>query len=189
MEETQALPSSLGDDETDTLTDFQGPYDDRFLSSRGRAYTCDPTRSRSQAVVTTRPGPIGGGYSRQSLNWPMDSLSNPLSIPNNRYNEPQAAGNQSVQRTWCWKIPSEHLQLAKGLLFCSVLIFRALMPSRPRGSISKTPCFQCSSAGCALVPSNVVLMAYIVLIFSLTMLLFSTGNSHDDRWGVVLARL
>ena len=94
MRETRTFPSTFEDDETDTLTEFQEPYDERFLSSRGRAYTQDPTRSRSQSVATTRPGAIGSGYPRPTLspNWPMDSYSNPLSIPNNRYNELQAPG-------------------------------------------------------------------------------------------------
>lgn len=94
MRETRTFPSTFEDDETDTLADFQGSYDDRFLSSRGRTYTHDPTRSRSQSLATTRPGAIGSGYSRSSLtpNWPMDSFSNPLSIPNNRYNELQSPG-------------------------------------------------------------------------------------------------
>ena len=92
MRETRTFPSTFEDDETDTLTDFQ---DDRFLSSRGRTYTHDPTRSRSQSLATTRPGAIGSGFSRASLtqNWAMDSFSNPLSIPNNRYNELQLPGS------------------------------------------------------------------------------------------------
>ncbi|KAF9654237.1 PSP1-domain-containing protein [Thelephora ganbajun] len=91
MRETRTFPSTFEDDETETLVDFQDSYDERFLSSRGRTYTHDPTRSRSQSVATTRPGAIGSGYARPSLapNWPMDSFSNPLSIPNNRYNELQ----------------------------------------------------------------------------------------------------
>ena len=94
MRETRTFPSTFEDDETETLMDFQDSYDERFLSSRGRTYTHDPTRSRSQSLATTRPGAIGSGYSRSSLtpNWPMDSFSNPLSIPNNRYNELQAPG-------------------------------------------------------------------------------------------------
>lgn len=95
MRETRTFPSTFEDDETDTLADFQDSYDDRFLSSRGRTYTHDPSRSRSQSLATTRPGTIGSGFSRPSLtpNWPMDSYSNPLSIPNNRYNELQAPGS------------------------------------------------------------------------------------------------
>lgn len=94
MRETRTFPSTFEDDETDTLADIQDSYDDRFLSSRGRTYTHDPTRSRSQSLATTRPGAIGSGYSRSSLtpNWPMDTFSNPLSVPNNRYNELQAPG-------------------------------------------------------------------------------------------------
>jgi hypothetical protein len=94
MRETRTFPSTFEDDETDALVDFQDSYDERFLSSRGRTYAHDPTRSRSQSVATTRPGAIGSGYARQPLNpnWAMDSFSNPLSIPNNRYNELQAPG-------------------------------------------------------------------------------------------------
>jgi len=94
MRETRTFPSTFEDDETDTLADFQDSYDERFLSSRGRTYTHDPTRSRSQSLATTRPGAIGSGFSRPSLtpNWPMDNFSNPLSVPNSRYNELQAPG-------------------------------------------------------------------------------------------------
>lgn len=94
MRETRTFPSTFEDDETDTLMDFQDSYDERFLSSRGRTYTHDPSRSRSQSLATTRPGAIGSGFPRPSLtpNWPMDSFSNPLSIPGNRYNELQAQG-------------------------------------------------------------------------------------------------
>ena len=94
MRETRTFPSTFEDDETDTLTDFPESYDERFLSSRGRTYTHDPTRSRSQSLATTRPGAIGSGFSRPSLtpNWQIDSYSNPLSIQNSRYNELQAPG-------------------------------------------------------------------------------------------------
>ena len=95
MRETRTFPSTFEDDETDALVDFPDSYDDRFLSSRGRTYTHDPTRSRSQSLATTRPGAIGSGYPRTSLtpNWPMDNYANPLSVPNNRYNELQAPGS------------------------------------------------------------------------------------------------
>ena len=94
MRETRTFPSTFEDDETDTLLDLQDSYDDRFLSSRGRTYTHDPTRSRSQSLATTRPGAIGSGYTRSSLtpNWSAEPFSNPLSIPNNRYSELQAPG-------------------------------------------------------------------------------------------------
>lgn len=92
MRETRTFPSTFEDDETDPSAEFQDSYDDRFLSSRGRTYTHDPTRSRSQSLAATRPGAIGSGFARPSLtpNWPMDSFSNPLAIPNTRYNELQA---------------------------------------------------------------------------------------------------
>ena len=91
MRETRTFPSTFEDDEADTLTEFQDSYGDRFLTSRGRTYTHDPSRSRSHSLATTRPGAIGSGFARPSLspNWPMDSYSNPLSIPNSRYNELQ----------------------------------------------------------------------------------------------------
>lgn len=94
MRETRTFPSTFEDDETDTLADFQDSYDERFLSSRGRTYTHDPTRSRSQSLATTRPGAIGSGFARPSLtpNWSMDTFSGPLSIPSSRYNELQAMG-------------------------------------------------------------------------------------------------
>ena len=93
MRETRTFPSTFEDDETETLVDFQDSYDERFLSSRGRTYTHDPTRSRSQSLATTRPGAIGSGFPRPSLaqNWTMDSFSNPLSIQN-RYSELQLPG-------------------------------------------------------------------------------------------------
>lgn len=95
MRETRTFPSTFEDDETDTLGDFQDSYDERYLASRGRTYTQDPTRSRSQSLATTRPGAIGSGYSISSLtpNWPMDSYSNPLSVPNTRYSDLQAPGS------------------------------------------------------------------------------------------------
>lgn len=95
MRETRTFPSTFEDDETETLADFQDSYDERFLSSRGRTYVQDPTRSRSQSVATTRPGAIGSGFSRSALtpNWPMDPYSNPLAISNSRYNELQAPGS------------------------------------------------------------------------------------------------
>ena len=95
MRETRTFPSTFEDDETETLVDYPETYEDRFLSSRGRAYGQDPSRSRSQSLATTRPGAIGSGYPRTSLspNWPMESFSNPLSIPNNRYNELPAPGS------------------------------------------------------------------------------------------------
>ena len=95
MRETRTFPSTFEDDETDTLADFPDSYDDRFLSSRGRTYTHDPTRSRSQSLATTRPGPIGTGYYRSSLtpSRATDPFSNPLSIPNSRYSELGALGS------------------------------------------------------------------------------------------------
>ena len=94
MRETRTFPSTFEDDETETLVDYHDQLEDRFLSSRGRAYTHDPSRSRSQSLATTRPGAIGSGFARPSLtpNWPMDTFSNPLSVPGNRYNELQAPG-------------------------------------------------------------------------------------------------
>ena len=94
MRETRTFPSTFEDDESETLLDYHDTFEDRFPSSRGRAYIQDPSRSRSQSLATTRPGAIGSGFARPSLspNWPMDSFSNPLSIPNTRYNELQAPG-------------------------------------------------------------------------------------------------
>ena len=89
MRETRTFPSTFEDDESEVLQDS---YDERFLSSRGRPYTHDPTRSRSQSLATTRPGAIGSGFARPSLaqNWPMDNFSNPLSISSGRYGDIQA---------------------------------------------------------------------------------------------------
>ena len=78
--------STFEDDESEALSDIQDPYDpyeDRYprssMSLRGRTYTADLTRSRSQSLATSRPGAIGSGFPAQMLNqW---DGSTPQSIP------------------------------------------------------------------------------------------------------------
>ncbi|EMD41461.1 hypothetical protein CERSUDRAFT_110037 [Gelatoporia subvermispora B] len=94
--------STFEDDESEALSDLQdpydSPYDDRYSRStmqttRGR-WGGDMTRSRSQSLATTRPGPIGSGLpSHNSAGyWNESSLSNPLSIPQPRYGELKPPG-------------------------------------------------------------------------------------------------
>ena len=78
--------STFEDDESEALSDIQDPYDmydERYphssMSLRGRTYTADLTRSRSQSLATSRPGAIGSGYPSQVLSqW---DGSAPQSIP------------------------------------------------------------------------------------------------------------
>ncbi|RPD58461.1 PSP1-domain-containing protein [Lentinus tigrinus ALCF2SS1-7] len=77
--------STFEDDESEALSDIQDPYDpydERFqrnMSLRGRTYTGDLTRSRSQSLATSRPGAIGSGFPGQGFGqW---DGSTPQSIP------------------------------------------------------------------------------------------------------------
>lgn len=80
--------STFEDDESEALSDIQDPYDpydpydERFprnMSLRGRTYTGDLTRSRSQSLATSRPGAIGSGFPGQGFGqW---DGSSPQSIP------------------------------------------------------------------------------------------------------------
>lgn len=95
MRETRTFPSTFEDDESEALSDA---FDDNYLSSRGRSYAPDLTRSRSQSLATPRPGPVGSGFlgrgsSGLGPNWQqLDSYSNPLSIPGNRFGDIQPPG-------------------------------------------------------------------------------------------------
>lgn len=89
----RTFPSTFEDDESEALSDIHDPYEDRFLSPsnslpRGRTYTSDLTRSRSQSIATTRPGvpaPIQAGL------WNDGLSSNALNIPG-RYGELKPPG-------------------------------------------------------------------------------------------------
>ncbi|KAI0367490.1 PSP1-domain-containing protein [Pilatotrama ljubarskyi] len=77
--------STFEDDESEALSDIQDPYDpydERYprtsMSLRGRTYTADLTRSRSQSLATSRPGAIGSGLPGQFGQW---DGSTPQSIP------------------------------------------------------------------------------------------------------------
>ncbi|CDO70944.1 hypothetical protein BN946_scf184829.g53 [Trametes cinnabarina] len=77
--------STFEDDESEALSDIQDPYDpydERYprpnMSLRGRTYTADLTRSRSQSLATSRPGAIGSGLPSQFGQW---DGSTPQSIP------------------------------------------------------------------------------------------------------------
>ncbi|KAI0271658.1 PSP1 C-terminal conserved region-domain-containing protein [Gloeopeniophorella convolvens] len=83
MREARAFASTFEDDESEATSDT---YDERFMPpmpSRGRSYAADLTRSRSQSLATTRPGPIGSSFGQPGLgSWNDSSFgSNPLSIP------------------------------------------------------------------------------------------------------------
>ncbi|KAI0044901.1 PSP1-domain-containing protein [Auriscalpium vulgare] len=81
MREARAFASTFEDDESEATSDT---YDEHFMPpsiSRGRTYAADPSRSRSQSLATTRPGPIGSAYGLGSWNEPSSLSSNPLNIP------------------------------------------------------------------------------------------------------------
>ncbi|CCM06329.1 uncharacterized protein FIBRA_08582 [Fibroporia radiculosa] len=95
--------STFEDDESEALSDIQDPYDpydDRYPRSsiqvgRGRTYAADLTRSRSQSLATTRPGPIGTGLPHGSSSlWNDSSFSNAKNIPAPRYNELKAPASR-----------------------------------------------------------------------------------------------
>lgn len=82
MREARAFASTFEDDESEATSDT---YDERFIpsmSSRGRSYAADLTRSRSQSLVT-RPGALGSNVGQPGHGVWNDSgfESNPLSIP------------------------------------------------------------------------------------------------------------
>ncbi|KAI0252730.1 PSP1 C-terminal conserved region-domain-containing protein [Lactifluus subvellereus] len=82
VREARAFASTFEDDESEATSDT---YDERFIPtmpSRGRSYTAEITRSRSQSLAT-RPGPVGSTFGQPGLNSWNDSGfgSNPLSIP------------------------------------------------------------------------------------------------------------
>ena len=83
MREDRTFPSTFEEDgESEATSDT---YDERFIPtmpSRGRSYTGEITRSRSQSLAT-RPGPVGNSFGHPALNNWNDSGfgSNPLSIP------------------------------------------------------------------------------------------------------------
>ncbi|KAF8879965.1 PSP1 C-terminal conserved region-domain-containing protein [Infundibulicybe gibba] len=88
------FPSTFEDDESEGLSDT---YDERYVPpslSRGRSYDQDPSRSRSQSLATTRPGPVGSPYlgTPAMQSWNESFLSNPLNIPNSRYGEMKPPG-------------------------------------------------------------------------------------------------
>ncbi|KAI0802966.1 PSP1 C-terminal conserved region-domain-containing protein [Irpex lacteus] len=100
--------STFEDDESEALSDIHDPYDDRLFgghspsaigsgvpTARGRSYAADMTRSRSQSLATThRPGAIGSPFPSSLWNESaFSSSSNPLSIPDSRYNELKPPGS------------------------------------------------------------------------------------------------
>jgi hypothetical protein len=95
MRDARAFASTFEDDESEALSDT---YDERYFpTSRGRSYAHDLTRSRSQSLATTRPGPIGSPYQTHAtpgVSWQESSLnSNPLNIPGSRYGEIKPPGS------------------------------------------------------------------------------------------------
>jgi len=92
MRESRAFASTFEDDESEGLSDT---YDERYLPpsmSRGRPYAQDLTRSRSQSLANTRPGPVGSPY-LGIASWNEASLSNPLNVPGTRYGEIKPPGS------------------------------------------------------------------------------------------------
>jgi hypothetical protein len=96
MRGSRAFGSTFEDDES--LEALSDTYDERFLPpsmSRGRQYSPELMRSRSQSLAT-RPGAIGSQF--QGLTpgaWndhTLSSSSNPLNIPGSRYGEIRPPG-------------------------------------------------------------------------------------------------
>lgn len=87
--------STFEDDESEALSDT---YDESYITSvpsaRGRSYTSDLTRSRSQSLAaTTRPGPVGSPF-QKGLWLDASSLqTNPLNIPGSRYGDIKPPGS------------------------------------------------------------------------------------------------
>lgn len=82
MREARAFPSTFEDDESEATSDT---YDERFIpsvSSRGRSYAAELTRSRSQSLAT-RPGLVGSTIGQPGFGGWNDSDfgSHPLNIP------------------------------------------------------------------------------------------------------------
>ena len=82
MREARAFASTFEDDESEATSDT---YDERFIpsmTSRGRSYAADLTRSRSQSLAT-RPGALGSNVGQPGhAGWNDSGFgSNPLSIP------------------------------------------------------------------------------------------------------------
>ncbi|KAH9075695.1 hypothetical protein EDB83DRAFT_2504756 [Lactarius deliciosus] len=95
MREARTFGSTFEDDESEGMSDT---YDERYIPptlSRGRTYTADFTRSRSQSLAT-RPGPVGTTYGQPALGSWNDSGfgSNPLSIPGRLEASKPFAGNR-----------------------------------------------------------------------------------------------
>ncbi|THH12853.1 hypothetical protein EW146_g7307 [Bondarzewia mesenterica] len=95
LRESRTFASTFEDDESEATSDT---YDERYmpptLPARGRSYAADLTRSRSQSLATTRPGPIGSPYSSGLGSWTESGLSsNPLNIPSARYMDVKPPGN------------------------------------------------------------------------------------------------
>ncbi|KAG9223365.1 hypothetical protein CCMSSC00406_0009256 [Pleurotus cornucopiae] len=91
----RAFPSTFEDDESE----ISDTYDERFFPSslnvgRGRTYTQDITRSRSQSLANTRAGAVGSPYLNSSAmaSWNESSFSHPLNIPGSRYGEIKPPG-------------------------------------------------------------------------------------------------
>lgn len=90
----RAFPSTFEDDESEGFSDT---YDERYVPpslSRGRNYGQDISRSRSQSLATTRPGPVGSPYlgTPAMQSWNESFLSNPLNIPSQRYGDIKPPG-------------------------------------------------------------------------------------------------
>jgi hypothetical protein len=95
MRGSRAFASTREADESlDSLSDT---YDDHYFAPsipmpRGRQYTQDLTRSRSQSLAATRPGTIGGFQGLSPGGWNEGSSSHPLNIPG-RYGEIKPPGS------------------------------------------------------------------------------------------------
>ena len=134
MRESRAFASTFEDDESEALSDT---YDELFVppsvSSRGRTYAIDPSRSRSQSLATTRPGAIGGFHplSLSPSAWP--DASHPLNIPGagssistgSRFGEikPPPATSRYGSLGPLGRSPSSHIN-----------IFNSHSPSSPSGA-------------------------------------------------------
>jgi hypothetical protein len=93
----RAFPSTFEDDESEALSDT---YDELHVPqslSRGRSYTQDPSRSRSQSMANT-PRTVGSPYTGSSAmqSWSRNN-TNPLNIPGGqqRYGEIKPPGGSS----------------------------------------------------------------------------------------------
>lgn len=90
--------TTIEDEELDQLSDA---YDEQYMPPslspviRGRSYNQELSRSRSQSLATSRPGPIGSPYlgTPTMASWNESLLSNPLNIPGARYGDIRPPGN------------------------------------------------------------------------------------------------